>query len=93
MGNYDGSESGMALWKIAKKYVLADNFFMGAWRFVSNHQYLICACAPRYPNADAPESPAKIRFPPSMWTPVATSSDSPRQQCRQPRYWMVRRFT
>lgn len=60
MGHYDGSESDMALWKIAKKYVLADNFFMGAFggSFL-NHQYLICACAPQYPNADAPESPAK----------------------------------
>jgi acid phosphatase len=51
MGYYDGSE--MALWNIARQYVLADNFFMGAFggSFL-NHQYLICACAPEYPNAD-----------------------------------------
>jgi acid phosphatase len=51
MGYYDGS--GMALWAIASRYVLADNFFMGAigGSFL-NHQYLICACAPEYPNAD-----------------------------------------
>ncbi len=58
MGYYDGS--GMKLWKLAQQYTLADNFFMGAFggSFL-NHQYLICACAPTYPNADAADSPAK----------------------------------
>ncbi len=58
MGYYDGSN--MKLWKLAQQYVLADNFFMGAFggSFL-NHQYLICACAPTYPNADAADSPAK----------------------------------
>ncbi|AXE34257.1 acid phosphatase [Chromobacterium phragmitis] len=56
MGYYDGSK--MAMWKLAQQYTLADNFFMGAFggSFL-NHQYLICACAPQYPNADS--SPAK----------------------------------
>ena len=56
MGYYDGSR--MALWQIARRYTLADNFFMGAFggSFL-NHQYLICACIPQYPQADA--SPAK----------------------------------
>ena len=51
MGHYDGST--MALWQLAKQYTLADNWFMGAFggSFL-NHQYLICACAPEYPNAD-----------------------------------------
>ena len=51
MGHYDGSQ--MALWQLASQYTLADNFFMGAFggSFL-NHQYLICACAPEYPNAD-----------------------------------------
>ncbi len=58
MGYYDGSR--MKLWKLAQQYTLADNFFMGAFggSFL-NHQYLICACAPTYPNADAANSPAK----------------------------------
>jgi acid phosphatase len=53
MGYFDGS--GMSLWDLASRYVLADNFFMGAFggSFL-NHQYLICACAPEYPNADDP---------------------------------------
>jgi acid phosphatase len=51
MGYHDGSD--MELWKVAQHYVLADNFFIGAFggSFL-NHQYLICACAPEYPNAD-----------------------------------------
>ncbi|MBK4737267.1 acid phosphatase [Noviherbaspirillum pedocola] len=58
MGYYDGSK--MAMWNVAKDYTLADNFFMGAFggSFL-NHQYLICACAPEYPNADDAASPAK----------------------------------
>jgi len=58
MGYYDGSK--MKMWQDAKDYVLADNFYMGAFggSFL-NHQYLICACAPEYPNADADSSPAK----------------------------------
>ncbi|MDB5972872.1 MAG: acid phosphatase [Hydrocarboniphaga sp.] len=56
MGYYDGSR--MSLWSLAQDYVLADNFFQGAFggSFL-NHQYLICACAPQYPNADT--APAK----------------------------------
>ena len=56
MGYYDGSK--MSMWNIAKQYTLADNFFMGAFggSFL-NHQYLICACAPIYPNAAS--SPAQ----------------------------------
>src|ERR1700677_3908117 len=51
MGHYDYSRS--ALYGLAKEFVLADNFFQGAFggSFL-NHQYLICACAPVYPNAD-----------------------------------------
>ncbi|HEX7914393.1 acid phosphatase [Rudaea sp.] len=45
MGHFDGSK--MALWKIAQKYTLADNWFQGAFgSSFLNHQYLVCACAP-----------------------------------------------
>ena len=56
MGHYDSTPS--ALYGLAKEFVLADSFFQGAFggSFL-NHQYLICACAPEYPNADA--APAK----------------------------------
>ena len=56
MGHYDISR--LPLWKIAQQYTLADHFFMGAFggSFL-NHQWLICACVPTYPNAD--QSPAR----------------------------------
>jgi acid phosphatase len=56
MGHYDGAM--LPMWPIAKRYVLADNFFMGAFggSFL-NHMYLACACAPIFPDAD--KSPAK----------------------------------
>jgi len=51
MGHYD--YGGSALYELAQEFVLADNFFQGAFggSFL-NHQYLICACAPEYPSAD-----------------------------------------
>jgi phospholipase C len=50
--------SNLPLWKIARRYTLADNFFMSAFGgSYLNHFWLICACAPKYPNAD--HSPAK----------------------------------
>ncbi len=58
MGHYDYSHS--ALYGLAREFVLADNFFQGAFggSFL-NHQYLICACAPEYPEADtAPAKPS-----------------------------------
>ncbi|MBE7942372.1 MULTISPECIES: acid phosphatase [Ramlibacter] len=52
MGHYDGSQ--FRLWHWAQEYTLADNFFMGAFGgSYLNHQYLICACAPRHENAPA----------------------------------------
>jgi len=56
MGHYDGSK--LPMWKVARRYTLADNFFTGAFggSFL-NHQWLICACVPTYPHAD--QSPAK----------------------------------
>lgn len=59
MGYYDGSK--MAMWNIAKQYTLADNFYIGAFggSFLT-HQFLICACAPQYPNADKSPASASI---------------------------------
>jgi phospholipase C len=52
MGYYDGSK--FKLWQWAKDYTLADRFFMGAFGgSYLNHQYLICACAPKHENAPA----------------------------------------
>jgi acid phosphatase len=52
MGYYDGSAQ--KVWQWAKRYTLADNFFMGAFggSFL-NHQWLICACTPVFRDAPA----------------------------------------
>ncbi len=58
MGYYD--YSGSALYRLAEQYTLADEFFEGAFggSFL-NHLYLVCACAPEYPHADAPATGAR----------------------------------
>jgi acid phosphatase len=55
MGYFRDGQLRLMQW--AKEYTLADNFFMGAFggSFL-NHQWLICACTPRHPNA-----PEKMR--------------------------------
>jgi acid phosphatase len=59
MGHYE--YSGSALYALAEEFVLADNFFQGAFggSFL-NHQYLICACAPEYPGADTASAKPSI---------------------------------
>ena len=49
MGYYDLSNT--ALWQYAQEFTLADNFFQAAFggSFL-NHQWLICACTPRFDN-------------------------------------------
>lgn len=50
MGYYDGSS--FKLWQWAREYTLADNFFQAAFGgSYLNHQWLICACTPRFANA------------------------------------------
>ncbi|HET7268788.1 MAG TPA: acid phosphatase [Oleiagrimonas sp.] len=61
MGYYANNAENFHLWKLAHEYTLCDNFFMGAFggSFL-NHQYLIAARPPKYP--DAHHSPAKDRI-------------------------------
>ena len=83
MGYYDGSS--LPMWNLAREYVLADNFFMGAFgdSFL-NHFWLVCACVPFDPNAPAglrakldgggrlertPDSPASALLGPTSYTP------------------------
>jgi acid phosphatase len=88
MGHYDYSRS--SLYALAKEFVLADNFFQGAFggSFL-NHQYLICACAPEYPDADTAAARPSIavleqdsagRYMPRLKTasnPPASALDEP----------------
>ena len=56
--HWDGS--GLKMWDWATRYTLMDNFFHGAFggSFL-NHVWLVCACAPVYPDAD-PRLVAKL---------------------------------
>lgn len=53
MGHFDGSR--LKMWKLAREYVLADNFFHAAFggSFL-NHIWLACACTPVF--KDAPQA-------------------------------------
>jgi phospholipase C len=67
------------MWQIARKYTLADHFFMGGFGgSFFNHFELICACAPTYPNAD--KSPAKdsISVVEADGTTLKTADNSPK---------------
>lgn len=61
MGRYAMRADNFRLWRLAQRYTLCDNFFMGAFggSFL-NHQYLVTAQPPLYPNAD--QSPAHQRI-------------------------------
>ncbi|MDF2640062.1 MAG: acid phosphatase [Novosphingobium lindaniclasticum] len=61
MGHYGDMRAQFRLWQIAREFTLCDNFFMGAFggSFL-NHQYLIAAQPPFYPDAD--KSPAAKRI-------------------------------
>ncbi|MFC6377170.1 acid phosphatase [Tatumella terrea] len=58
MGYYGDSAWNMRLWNLAREYTLCDNFFQGAFggSFL-NHQYLVAARPPVYPEVH--QSPAK----------------------------------
>jgi acid phosphatase len=53
MGHYGDTRAQLRLWQTAREFTLCDNFFMGAFggSFL-NHQYLIAAQPPFYPDAD-----------------------------------------
>ncbi|WP_338489457.1 acid phosphatase [Pseudomonas trivialis] len=61
MGHYAQSRYALRLWDVAREFVLCDNFFQGAFggSFL-NHQYLISATAPFYPNAAQSVAKAQI---------------------------------
>ncbi|XRD81912.1 acid phosphatase [Dyella halodurans] len=61
MGHYGDSSAHLRLWQLARQFTLCDNFFMGAFggSFL-NHQYLVAAQPPYYPQAD--QSPARFNI-------------------------------
>ena len=61
MGYYGETGKNLGLWQIARQFTLCDNFFMGAFGgSYLNHQFLISARVPVYP--DAAHSPANKKI-------------------------------
>lgn len=100
MGHYDGST--MRMWKLAREFTLADNYFMGAFggSFL-NHFWLICACTPVFPSAPeksiaqldeqgrlrrAPDCPASALLGPARYLPSTVTPDGFAVNTVQPPY-------
>lgn len=100
MGYYDGSKQKM--WKWAQENTLADNFFMGAFGgSYLNHQWLVCACTPQYPDAPPglvakvdtegrlvrlPDSPASAKKGPPRYDNDGPVSEGYSVNTQQPSY-------
>ena len=89
MGHYAQSRYSLRLWDVAQEFVLCDNFFQGAFggSFL-NHQYLISATAPFYPNvansvaksqiaALQSDDPADPRLKPLEQSPASAMTGPP----------------
>ncbi len=77
MGHYDGSK--LKLWNVARQYTLADNFFMGTFGgSYLNHIWLICACVPKYPNAERSPAKGEISVLEPDGTTLKVAGNSPR---------------
>ncbi|MGY4490658.1 acid phosphatase [Pseudomonas sp. TE3610] len=89
MGYYDQTQYSLRLWDVAREFVLCDNFFQGAFggSFL-NHQYLISATAPFYPNASTSaakeqiatlqsDDPLDTRLKPLDKTPASAMTGAP----------------
>lgn len=83
MGHYASTK--LPLWDFAKQYVLADNFFMGAFggSFL-NHFALICACAATYPNADLSPAKGSISAVEADGTTLKPAADMPKSAIEGP---------
>src|SRR5258708_8168315 len=79
MGYYKTNAAKLPLWKIARRYTLADNFFMGAFGgSYLNHFWLACACTPKYPNAEQSPAKAKIAIVEADGVSLNTPDNSPK---------------
>jgi phospholipase C len=83
MGHYASAK--LPLWEIAKQFVLADNFFMGAFggSFL-NHFALICACTPTYPKADESSAKGAISAVEADGVTLRAAPDSPKSALEGP---------
>jgi acid phosphatase len=103
MGHYGDTAAEMKLAALAREYALCDNFFMGTFggSFL-NHQYLVAAQPPCYPNADASpaahliatlegDDPKGTRLKPLPASPVSAMNGPPKfgPNALSPDFWAV----
>ncbi|HEY9133196.1 MAG TPA: acid phosphatase [Dyella sp.] len=104
MGYYGDAPVNLRLWRLAKEYTLCDRFFMGTFggSFL-NHQYLVAARPPFYPNADKSpawmqiaqvegDDPKGIRLKQSEDSPHSAMHGKPKFASRSalsPDFWVV----
>ena len=94
MGYFDGSQ--LRSWQWAKEYMLADNFFMGAFGgSYLNHQWLICACTPASPectrgDARAARANGKLEKKPDSPRPRTAPCTSQRRTAVRSRRTAIR---
>lgn len=103
MGHYADTAAQTRIASLAREFTLCDNFFMGAFggSFL-NHQYLIAARPPFYPNADASPAagliaqiegadPTGIRLKQLEGTPASAMTGPPRfgSNALSPDFWAV----
>ncbi len=80
MGGYGETGKNLGLWQIACEFTLCDNFFMGAFGgSYLNHQFLISARTPVYPDAATSPAAKKIAVLADgpLGTRLAVAADSP----------------
>jgi phospholipase C len=84
MGHYENGDK-LPLWRIAREYTLADNFFMGTFggSFL-NPFWLVCACTPRYPNADQAPAKDQIAVLEADRVTLKLADDSPKSAIQGP---------
>ncbi|HVW74268.1 MAG TPA: acid phosphatase [Rhizomicrobium sp.] len=103
MGHYGDTAAELKLAALAREFALCDNFFMGAFggSFL-NHQYLVAAQPPFYPNADTSaashliatldgDDPRGTRLKPLPATPASAMAGPPKfgPNALSPDFWAV----
>lgn len=103
MGHYADTAAEMRLAALAREFTLCDNFFMGAFggSFL-NHQYLVAAQPPFYPNADTSpaahliatlegDDPKATRLKPLPGSPASALEGPPKfgSNALSPDFWAV----
>jgi len=84
MGYYQAGDV-LPLWSVAKRYVLADRFFQGAFggSFL-NHFWLICACTPIYTEGARGQARHLVAAVEEDGVTLKLASDSPRSAAEGP---------